>query len=156
MDSPSDSQEATSTSPAVTTRRFRRGHSFHWIPLALAVLWLIGSVIAGVNLMLHDPIEDSALDVSTPSLSASSGQVSYGGDAYTGIQNAAANTESAVVDGVNELGTFELALQQAMDDQESRRSQSMQFELRNGLGFLIIGIGVLNFTVALTRSRMFD
>jgi uncharacterized membrane protein YidH (DUF202 family) len=73
------------------------------------------------------------------------------GDAYTGIQNAASDTEHAVVDGVNELGAFQLALQQAVAAQEARRSSHFQSQVQDGLGILIIGIGVLNFTVALTR-----
>ena len=82
---------------------------------------------------------------------ASSERTSYGGDAYTGIQNAASDTEHAVVVGVNELATFQLALQQAIAAQDSQRSADLEAHVQDGLGFLIIGIGVLNLTVAMTR-----
>jgi hypothetical protein len=153
---PSDAHEASSSPPAVTNGPRRSGRWLRWIPLALAVLWLIASVIVGVQLMQHDPEEVSALDVTAPKLSASSEHVFYGGDAYTGIQNAAADTEHAVVDGVNQLGAFQLALQKAVADQENRQSASVQTEMQKGLGFLIIGVGVLNVTVALTRLRKSD
>jgi hypothetical protein len=156
MDLPSDAREANSTPPPVTTRTRTRGRWLRWIPLALAMLWLIASVIVGLKLIQDEPDEVSALGVPTPTLSASSEHIFYGGDAYTGIQNAASDTEHAVVEGVNQLAAFQLALQQAMAEQDSRRSSSMQSEMQKGLGFLIIGLGVLNFTVALTRTSKSD
>jgi hypothetical protein len=89
--------------------------------------------------------------VTTPSLTASSELSAYGGDAYTGIQNAAAYTEQAVVNGVNELATFQLALQKAVAAEDAHHSASAQAHVEDGLGFLSIGVAVVNLTVALTR-----
>jgi len=112
-------------------------------------------VIVGVQVIQAKPAEVSALRVPTPSLSASSEHLFYGGDAYTGIQNAASDTEHAVVHGVNQLAAFQLALQRAVAEQDSQRAATTHSETQKGLGFLIIGVGVLTFTVALTRTTEF-
>jgi hypothetical protein len=119
--------------------------------LALAVLWLIMSVVVGLKLMQDNPEAVSALDVSTPQLATSSDHVVYGGDAYSGIQNAASDTEHAVVDGVNEMAKFQLQLQQAVATEDRQRWSLMQSKIEDGFGYLVIGVGVLNLTVALTR-----
>jgi hypothetical protein len=150
-DLPPDGREPNTTPPRSPAITRTRGRWIPWSTLALAVFWLIASVIAGIGLIRDDPEAASALTVSPPTLSSSSGHASYGGDAYTGIQNAASDTEHAVVNGVNKLGAFQLALQQAVAAQEARRSSHLQSQVQDGLGLLIIGIGVLNFTVALTR-----
>jgi hypothetical protein len=146
-----DGHEANLTPPPVTTRERGRGSRLGWVALTLATLWLIASVIVGVQVIQAKPAEVSALRVPTPSLSASSEHLFYGGDAYTGIQNAASDTEHAVVQGVNQLAAFQLALQRA----DSRRARTTHSETQKGLGFLIIGVGVLTFTVALTRTTEF-
>jgi hypothetical protein len=123
----------------------------HWLPLLLAVAWLIPSVLVGLNLIQDKPNRAESISVTTPSLTASSDLVTYGGDAYTGIQNAAAYTEKAVVDGTNELAAFQLDLAKAEAAADARRSASNQARLEDGLGFLIIGVAVVNLTIALSR-----
>lgn len=154
VDFPSGAQEAKWTPPPDATRQ--RGSWLRWIPLTLATLWLIVSTIVGVKLIQSEPAEVSALNVPTPTLSASSDHVFYGGDAYTGIQNAASDTEHAVVEGVNELAKFQLALQRSVAEQDSKRSSNIQSEIQQGLGYIVIGLGVLTFIVALTRTRGFQ
>jgi hypothetical protein len=152
----SDSPEENSTQSPVTTGMWGRGRWLRWIPLALAMIWLFASVFVGVRLMQDEAAKVTAPSVPTPALSPSSEHTLYGGDAYTGIQNAASDTEHSLVEGVNQLATFQLALQQAVAEQDNQRSSSMRAEMQKGLGFLIIGLAVLNFTVALTRTSGFD
>jgi hypothetical protein len=152
----SHNKEANATPPPVATGTRSSGRRLRWIPLALAMVWLVASVIVGAELMQAETANVSAPTVPIPALSPTSEHSVYGGDAYTGIQNAASDTEHSLVDGVNQLAAFQLALAQAVAKQDSQRSSSMQSEIQKGLGFLIIGLGVLNFTVALTRASGFD
>src|SRR3954453_22365595 len=80
-----------------------RGRELHAFLLVLASLWLIASVAAGVWLFTGTKSGAVHLRASRPTLTAQSTQASYGGDAYTGIQNAASDTEHAVVEGSNQL-----------------------------------------------------
>lgn len=142
-----EAQPTRRTSPEpLKQRRWIR-----WVPLALAVGWLIPSVIFGLKLIQDEPSAASALNVTPPNLSAMSAHILYGGDAYSGIQNAASDTEHAVVKGTNALAAFELSLQQAAAAQDAARSANSQARIEDGLGFLLIAIAVLNCTVALGR-----
>ena len=80
-------------------------------------------------------------------MKASSGLSVYGGDAYTGIQNAAAKTERAVVDGFNAELTLQRSLAVAKWESDRQSSQRIQ----QGIGVLIICMGVLTLVVAGTR-----
>jgi hypothetical protein len=122
-----------------------------WVPVLLAVAWLVPSVMVGLHLIQDTPPASVSLSATPPNLTASSELNSYGGDAYTGIQNAAAYTEKAVVDGVNGLATFQLDLQKELAAQDASRAADSQAHIEDGLGFLIIGVAVVYFTLAITR-----
>lgn len=150
----------SSTAPADDTvlghgsadRPRQRKRWLHWVPVLIAGGWLIASVVIGVGFIQEAPESAAAVTVETPELSASSSYSFYGGDAYTGIQNAASDTEHAVVDGVNGLAEFQLALEQKLAAQEARRWAESESRLHDALGFSIIGLGVLTFVVALGRA----
>lgn len=124
-----------------------------WVPLVLALLWSIPSVIVGVNLITDSPSPTVSVQASAPNLSSNAEEIAYGGDAYTGIQNAAAETEKAVVDGFNQLGTFQLALQRSVAEQQARNAAASQAHVEDGLGWLLISLAVVNLTVALGRMN---
>jgi hypothetical protein len=132
-----------------------RGSSFRpalpIVAIAIASVWLVASLAVGFVVITGGQAGDP-VTASPPQLSSLTQQQFYGGDAYTGIQNAAADTQNAVVSGVNQLGEFqpELARSQAASAEAGARS------IRLGLGFLVIGVGVAVFTSALqayARSR---
>jgi hypothetical protein len=107
----------------------------------------MASIAAGSWLIVGAVEEPEPSGVAVPSLSVSSSEELYGGDAYTGIQNAAVATEQAVVEGMNEM--FDLAVQ--LESSSSESSARHMSRLTIGLGVLIIGIGVLNFNIAVQR-----
>jgi hypothetical protein len=115
--------------------------------LLLATLWLAVSIGAGIWMIASSPTHKN-VDVRVTHLTASSEETEYGGDAYTGIQNAASDTEHAVVDGVNGLARMEFNLAQA--SMEQRHDDAAH--LADGVGFLIIGIGVATFILTLQRQ----
>src|SRR4051794_23196304 len=94
----SDTEQANLARASAGTDSRRRSRWLRWIPLALAMLWLVASVIVGIGLMKDEPAKVSAPSVPTPALSATSEHSLYGGDAYTGIQNAASDTEHSLVE----------------------------------------------------------
>ncbi|QAY62448.1 hypothetical protein ET495_03345 [Xylanimonas allomyrinae] len=82
----------------------------------------------------------------------------YGGDAYTGIQNAASDTEAAVVDGANRTaerlanveesivtGTNALGAQMISVTQQTNM-------IRLGLGAIVISVGALPLAVVTRRA----
>lgn len=105
--------------------------------LILAGAWLACSIVVGLWLMIssHSIASDEVRLGPIPGTSTTS----YGGDAYTGIQNAAANTAN----GVRALARFD-SVQARIERRESSRTNI-------GIGFIVIGIGVANFNVALMR-----
>jgi hypothetical protein len=115
--------------------------------LALAGLWLIASVAAAASLYTGVRTGPVHLTASSPLVASKAERSMYGGDAYTGIQNAAADTEQAVVSGANGLATQA----QELADSSAGFNQGMVNHLREGVAVLIVGVGILNFTVALSR-----
>lgn len=85
----------------------------------LAALHLVGALVLGAP-----ELGDEA-----PELSSAAERTSYEGDAFTGIQNAAADTENAVVEAANA---------QAADLQDVKRL----------IGGLLIGSGLLHVGIA--------
>lgn len=85
----------------------------------LAALHLVGALVLGAPQLGEEAQE----------LSSNAEHESFGGDAYTGIQNAAADTENAVVEAANS---------QAADLQDVKRL----------MGGLLIGSGLLHVGIA--------
>jgi hypothetical protein len=135
---PSPSQSSTSQGTHPPARS--RGVTLR----VLAVLWLVAAGTGGGWLIASAPKDTVALRTSVPSLTAKSSHTLYGGDAYTGIQNAASDTEQSVVDGVNALGETAKAL--AVES--AQRQQDLLSQIQIGLGMLIISAGLINVTVA--------
>lgn len=124
---------------------------FSWLPVSLAAAWLVASLVAGLHVM-NMPFDVTAgQGGSAPQLTARSMRSAYGGDAYTGIQNAASDTEHAVVAGTNEMAAVTVSLA------EKNRALSVQVAQRQwdswtfSLGFLIISAGVGPLLVLLAR-----
>ena len=138
---PSLDAPVESTSP-------RKGRTLiQGVSLVLASLWLIASIVVGAVLMLGGPTQPADSTTTLPNLTSSATKELYGGDAYTGIQNAAADTENAVVKGTNGLAQLQLSIAQSQAAADKGAAKNLEF----GLGFLIIGVGVLTFTSALQR-----
>jgi hypothetical protein len=150
----------------VTSRRDGRG--LRVAGLALAGLLLGVSLATGIWLIVvggrapaltmpggSGPI---SLGATRADLTAVSKLQIYGGDAYTGIQNAAADTEHSVVDGVNalaaEIGDLDNARATFDRDVATATAQAHQKQLAHlsiGVGVAVVGIGIATFTVALFR-----
>ncbi len=99
-----------------------------WLVCSLAVgLWLMASShsIAGHDVKLHP--------------TALTNSQAYGGDAYTGIQNATANTAN----NVRALAAFQ--------NTNARIERRVSSRANIGIGFIVISIGVVNFNMALRR-----
>lgn len=123
----------------------RHGGRLNWVSLILATLLLIASV--GVGVWLIESAPDGARTAEANQLATHSDLVTYGGDAYTGIQNAAAYTEAAVVDEANTLS----ALASQLHKEQAAADTERWGHLWDGLAALIILIGAANFILALQR-----
>ncbi len=119
------------------------------VSLALAAVWLAVSVAGGAWLFFGTDSGAVTLHATKPVLAAESSHTVYGGDAYTGIQNAASDTEHAVVDGTNGLAN----LSQELADSSASFNRGLANRMQQGLGILVVGVGLLNFTVAMSRRR---
>jgi len=117
------------------------------IPMILASVWLLVSIVVGLILMTGGPNKSGDVRATLPSLSSSASRSAYGGDAYTGIQNAAADTENAVIASANSLAQLELTLAQATSQSAAASGKNTQF----GIGFLIIALAVGIFVLTLRR-----
>lgn len=127
---------------------------FRWIALAVACVWLVASVVIGMEIMKGSSSASPSLSATMPQLTPSAKRMSYGGDAYTGIQNAAAETENSVIKSANGLAELAVDLENASADYNRGLVQDAVSPLAKGLGFLIIGVGVVNFTIALSRVSL--
>lgn len=94
------------------------------IALACTAIWMIAMVIIGISLV----------SASSPQINGPTpfDYEAYGGDAYTGIQNAAVDTAATVAEAAN----AQLA---AMD------------QIQHGLGWLLIASGLIVFTLVYQR-----
>ena len=115
------------------------------ISLALATLLLAGSVVVGVWLVDSAPIAPRA--PAAAELTSTASRANYGGDAYTGIQNAAADTEKSVVAGANSVNSYARDLRVAEINAES----AWWGHLWKGLAALIIVLASANFVTVLQR-----
>jgi hypothetical protein len=105
--------------------------------LVLAALWLVCSIAFGLWLMISSH-SIASRDVGVGHIATTRSQA-YGGDAYTGMQNAAANTANAV----RTLAVF--------DGTNARIERRVSSRADIGIGFIVISIGVVNFNMALKR-----
>lgn len=132
--------------PSTPTARTGAGAAA-WLSLALSAIALIAAVVVGVGFIKGSEADRPTITAAPPALTTTASHQFYGGDAYTGIQNAAADTAHAVVDGVNDLGALQLRAAQ----QTAASAYASERRLMQGLGALLIALGVVNFTVALGR-----
>jgi hypothetical protein len=89
----------------------------------LAVLHLALAVLVTLGVLISSPDHLSAISIES----------TYGGDAYTGIQNAAADTEASIVRAAN----------QQMDDMHDTKVL---------LSLLFLGAGLIHITIAFRRA----
>jgi len=108
---------------------------------------LLVSAIAFALWLTTEAPEVSPNSATRPDLSASADYSVYGGDAYTGIQNAAVDTEVAVIAGANALS--ELAIE--LDAERAAAVADQWHHLWVALAALIVTVGAVNFNVALQR-----
>ena len=125
--------------------RRRRVPVISLISLVLATLLLAAAVAVGVWLISAAPA--APLAPAAQKLSTSAARSYYGGDAYTGIQNAAADTENSVVAAANAAATHASTLQTS----EFHAQAAWWGHLWKGLSALIIVIAAGNFVTALQR-----
>lgn len=115
------------------------------LSLILATALLVASVLAGFWLI--DSAPDAPRTPTASELSAVAAHEYYGGDAYTGIQNAAADTENAVVVGANELAELASELQETQLEADA----AWWTHLWTALAALIVVIAAANFINVLQR-----
>jgi hypothetical protein len=125
--------------------RKSRGSAVNLVSLILAAVVLAGSLAVGVWLVKSAPTPAKTPDAHA--LVAQAAHSVYGGDAYTGIQNAAADTENAVVDGANS----ETQLASALQENQLAADAAWWGHLWKGLAALIVVIASCNFVVVLQR-----
>ncbi|MEO6471878.1 MAG: hypothetical protein ABIR57_08225 [Aeromicrobium sp.] len=109
------------------------------VSLVLAALLLAASIAFGLWLVNSSPRVDRS--PTAAQLTSSATRESYGGDAYTGMQNAAADTENAVVEGTNAITDNASALVRAQQQGEN----ALWNHLWKGLAVLIIVLAASNF-----------
>lgn len=132
--------------PPPPPRSRRRGPGVVSIlSLALATLLLAGSIFVGVWLITSVPVGATA--PAARGVAAEASRESYGGDAYTGIQNAVADTENAVVAGANSINKYARDMRVA----ELNTERAWWEHLSTGLAALIIVLASANFITVLQR-----
>ena len=115
------------------------------LPLLVAVAVLLGSLVGAVWLVAAAP---EAVDGPTAKpIEASAEYSAYGGDAYTGIQNAAADTANAVVLGSNTTAD----LLSAIYDESAAADARRWAHLYRALAVLLVLLGVANVGRTLQR-----
>ncbi|TWG92637.1 hypothetical protein L615_000700000440 [Nocardioides sp. J9] len=113
----------------------------HTSAVAVAVLVLVASLVSAVVLIAAAPSPSGSPDADLLSQEIDYGF--YGGDAYTGIQNAAADTGNAVVAGGN--ATLELLTE--LDEASAERWA----HLYRGLAAMLVLAAVANLGRTLQR-----
>ena len=131
--------------PVEAHPRQSRQPDVNLIALVLAALLLAAAVVAGILLISTAP--GAPQTPTAQNLSSSAVRSYYGGDAYTGMQNAAADTENAVVDAANASATHASALNASQLEAEA----AWWGHLWKGLSVLIIVIAAGNFITSLQR-----
>lgn len=120
-----------------------------FLPLAFAGVWFVVSLVFGVGLMSPVEVTGPAFLPKGAPLEPTSRPMAYGGDAYTGIQNAASATEHAVV----EVGNHVVAANTALAGELSKAQRDVVLEstaaIQRGLGFLVIASGVVPLILVL-------
>lgn len=116
-------------------------------PVALAILVLVLAFAGTVWLVAAAP--EPADGPRAEPLTAAADYAAYGGDAYTGIQNAAADTANAVVAGANAAN--ELA--SALHEESAAADAAHWAHLYRGLAVLLVLLGLANLGRALQRPR---
>lgn len=117
--------------------------------ISLSAVWLLVCLAIGLSIMLP---KDAALPTMPPAyaeLMSNSSRTSYGGDAYTGIQNAASDTEKAVIAAANSAQMSSRAIEKWRADFEANALNYATSPLRLGIGTLVIGSGLLPLVVSL-------
>ena len=130
---------------ATAVAQSRPRNALNAISLVLAALLLVASVVVGFWFI--DAAPKQAGTAKAKQLTSNSEMVIYGGDAYTGIQNAAAETERSVVESANTLA----ALASAQHADQAVADAERWGHLWKALAALVIALGAANFTVALQR-----
>ena len=120
-----------------------------WLSLAVAALWLVVTVVVGVPLMSGGGLSTPSLPMGQADLTPSSFHSSYGGDAYTGIQNAASDTEHAVIAATNAQLASDRQLAEWNADFQAELAKAQAAPVARGLGLVLIGTGVGPFAVTL-------
>lgn len=132
-------------------RRRRRGNLgtvLSYVALSVAAAWMVMAIVVGV-LIVQTPDVSRAKGTWPEALAPTSFPMTYGGDAYTGIQNAASATENSVVASANMLAeaTAEATKSQTLDLQKLALSVSRPLQV--GAATLVVGSGVGPFVIVL-------
>ncbi|MDQ1106323.1 hypothetical protein QE364_003178 [Nocardioides zeae] len=122
------------------SNRRRSGGILSAISLALAAVLLVGSLLAAKWVVEEAPGGRAS---GYQDVASTSSYEFYGGDAYTGIQNTAADTEHTVANATNALGEVARAQASAANDRWEH--------LWAALAILLVVIGAANFVLSLQR-----
>ncbi len=119
-----------------------------WVATVAAAAWLAVSAVIGAGMVSPDAQGSVPLSDHMVTISSTSYRQAYGGDAYTGIQNAASDTEHAVVAASNANVEALEAIGRALAVRQGVTSDSVTA----ATGWLLISIGVSTFLVVFSLN----
>lgn len=132
--------------------RARRGKNLRptlsYVALALAAAWMVVAIVMGI-LIVQPPDVSRARATSPETLSPTSFPMTYGGDAYTGIQNAASATENSVVASGNMVAETTAKATKSQTSDLQKLALAVGRPLQVGAATLTVGSGVGPFVIVL-------
>ncbi|MFT0763078.1 hypothetical protein VRY54_08480 [Actinomyces sp. F1_1611] len=129
--------------------RARSGRAVDQFLQVGAVVILALCLAAGAWIAFGSVAQPSLGPIPYQQLNQHTAMQAYGGDAYTGIQNAAADTANAVTNGVNSLNQTQVAAARAAADYQGELLAAQFAPLRYGVAVIIVAAGLINLTVTL-------
>ncbi len=133
---------------SMTRGRSPRQRVAAWVTTVAATAWLAVSAVVGVGMVSPDSQGSVPLSDYMVTISSRSQHQAYGGDAYTGIQNAASDTEHAVVEASN----ANIKALEAIGRTIAVRQAAASDAITLAIGWLLISTGVSTFLVVFSLN----
>lgn len=145
----------------VPARRKKKsqGQVAKYASLILSAIWLVAALSVGISLLIPVEMPDPSMKGAGDPLASISYRQAYGGDAYTGIQNAASDTENAVVRAGNALLENDRSLANGIVVAQRQTVLRSATPIQRAAALLVIGSGITPFVLVLAilsrpRPRM--
>ncbi|OKL47895.1 hypothetical protein BSR29_05250 [Boudabousia liubingyangii] len=120
------------------------------LTIVLSSVWLIASVVGSVMIFSAEEVDDSPVSrISQTVIEPESQHAFYGGDAYTGIQQAASDTEHTVATSANAIQKVNLDIVAWQTRTQSKALAIANRPTQLGLGFVVLGLGIVPFLFSL-------